>query len=85
MTPRKPINTGAIAHAEAAKILGAKPGTISRLVRDGILHRVPGQHPSLSRAEVEAEARNPHRSEWITGTEAAAILGIFKTRVWQLA
>ena len=34
---------------------------------------------------MEAEARNPHQSEWITGTEAAAILGISKTRVWQLA
>ena len=85
MTSRKPLNPDAITREEAARILGVKYGTVSRLIDAGILHRVPGQHPSLSRAEVEGQADHPHRSEWITGTEAASILGISKTRVWQLA
>ena len=85
MTPRKPVNPDAITHTEAAQILGIKIGSITRLIRDGVLHRTPGQYPTLSRTEAEREAKTPHRSEWITGTEAAHILGISKTRVWQLA
>lgn len=85
MTPRKPFNPDAISHAAAAQILGGTVKGVQRLLRDGILHRVPSQHPSLSRDEVEEQARNPRQSEWVTGTEAAAILGISKTRVWQLA
>ena len=81
MTQRKPVNPDAITHAEAAQILGIKVGSIGRLIRDGILHRTPGQYPTLSRAEAEMEAKTPHRTEWITGTEAAHILGISKTRV----
>ena len=85
MTPRKPANPDAITHAEGAQILGVKQGTIRRLIRDGALHRVPGQHPSLSKAEVEEQARNPRQSEWINGTEAAKILNVSTTRAWQLA
>lgn len=85
MTPRQPFNPDAITQLEAAEILGVKPGTVRRLLREGVLHRVKGQHPILSKAEVEQEARNPHKSEWITGSEAARILGISTTRVWQLA
>lgn len=85
MTPRKPFNPDAISHIEAAQILGVTVKGVQRLLRDGALHRVPDQHPSLSRVEVEQEARDPHQSVWINGPEAAAILGISKTRVWQLA
>jgi hypothetical protein len=85
MTPRKPGNPDAITHAEAAAILGVHKGSVRRLIRDGILHRVPGQHPTLSKTEAEEQVRNPQQSEWITGTEAAEILDISKTRVWQLA
>ena len=85
MKPRKPVNPDAITHAEAAQILGVKLGTVPRLIRDGALHRVPGQHPSLSKSEVEEQARCPCESQWISGTEAARMLGISRIRVWQLA
>lgn len=85
MTPRNPVNPDAITHAEAAQILGVNLGTVPRLVRDGALHRVPEQHPSLSKSEVEEQARHPRESQWITGAEAARILGISKARAWQLA
>ena len=85
MTPRKPANPDAITQPEAAKILGVPTSSVARLIRHGALHRVPGQFPSLSKTEVEERARNPKPSEWVTGTEAAHILGLSRTRVWQLA
>lgn len=85
MTPRKPVNPDAITQPEAANILGAPISTVQRLIRHGVLHRVPGQFPSLSKTEVEERLRNPQPSEWVTGNEAARILGLSKTRVWQLA
>lgn len=85
MAPRKPVNSDAITQSEAAKILGVPISTVERLIRHGILHRVAGQFPSMSKTEVEEHARNPQPSEWVTGTEAAHILGLSKTRVWQLA
>ena len=85
MTPRKPANPDAINHAEAASILGVSQSSVRRFVREGVLHRVPGQYPTLSKTEAEEQLRNPRQSEWIKGIEAADILGISKTRVGQLA
>ena len=85
MTARTPPNPDAIGHSEAAEILGLTTGQIGRLIRDGVLHRVEGQHPTLSRAEVEEHARNPQPTKWVTGTEAARILGLSKTRVGQIS
>lgn len=85
VTPRKPANPDAISRPEAANILGVPMSVVKILIRQGVLHRVPGQFPSLSKAQVEERARNPQSSEWVTGTEAAHILGLSTTRVWQLA
>lgn len=81
----KTSNPDAITQPEAAEILGVPMSTVKRLICHGVLHRVPGQYPSLSKAEVEERARNPQPSEWVTGIEAARILGLAKTRVGQLA
>lgn len=79
------MNPDAITQSEAANILGAPMSTAKSLIRHGVLHRFPGQFPSLSKTEVEERLRNPQPSEWVTGTEAGQILGLSKTRVWQLA
>ena len=57
-------NRDAILHEEAAEIPGFKPGTICRFIRHDILHRVPGQHPKSSKAEVEEQVPTLLRSEW---------------------
>src|SRR5262249_47426773 len=71
---------------EAASILGCSPRTIERHVLAGLLvrHRGRYRHQALSRAGVEALAREiyPWRkfvhlegTYWVTGTDAAAVIG----------
>ena len=85
MTPRKPPNPDATTHREAAEMLGTSVGQIPKLIRDGLLDRVKGQYPTLSRAQVQEQARSPRQTEWINVTVAAQILGLSKTRVGQLS
>lgn len=85
MTPRKLGTEDAISHADAAKILGINPTSIPRLVRTGELKRQEHQLPSLSRTQVEQYLADQQTAGWITATEAAAILGISKTRTGQIA
>ena len=85
MTTRKSINPDAITPREAAKIHGVAVRQIPKLIHDGLLDRVGGQHPSLSRAQVEERARNPRQTAWVNVTEAARILGSSKTRLGQIS
>ena len=89
MTARKPPNPDAMTHREAAEILGMSVTQIPKLIRDGLLDRVEGQFPSLSRTQVEEQARNPRLTEWVNVTVnvtvAALILGLSKTRVGQIS
>ena len=85
MTAKKPTNPDAMTRHEAAEILGVSIAQIPKLIRDGLLDRVKGQHPSLSRAQVEEQARNPRPTEWVNVTEAALILDLSRTRVGQMS
>lgn len=85
MTPRKPDNQDAISQTQAAAILGLTVHQVARLVRKGISERIPNQHPSLSRHQVEEHLASPKPAEWVTTTEAAEILGISKSRTGQIA
>ena len=85
MTARKPPNPDAMTHREAAEMLGVSVTQIPKLIRDGLLDRVEGQFPSLSRTQVEEQAPNPRLTEWVNVTEAAHILGLSKTRVGQIS
>ena len=85
MTAKKPPNLDAMSHREAAEMLGTSVKQIPKLIRDGLLHRVEGQYPSLSRGQVEEQARNPRPTEWVNVTEAAQILSLSKTRVGQIS
>ncbi len=80
----------------AAHILGVKPSTIRRHVIAGRLkaRRRPHKHRTLSRADVEALAVQTYRyrlhindpdSYWVTNERAAAILGVNRARLNQLA
>lgn len=85
VTPSKPVNADAITQAEAAEILGLKLSVVGRLIRNGVLARIPHQFPSMSRRQVEEHLTNPKPTVWITLTEAAAILDVSKTRAGQIA
>ena len=85
MTAKKPPNPDAMTHREAAEMLGMSVKQIPKLIRDGLLDRVEGQFPSLSRTQVEEQARNPRLTKWVNVTEAAQILGVSKTRVGQIS
>jgi hypothetical protein len=83
----------AISHDEAARILGCLARTVARHIAAGRL-RSTGSHPSLSLADVERLACQvyPWRrrvtdpdSYWVTATRAAALLGIGRSRLDQLA
>lgn len=80
MTPRNPVDPDAITRAEAAALLGISEDSVSRLRREGLVGTREGL-PSYSRAEVVAYLNNP----WLTGVQAAEILGVGHTRVTQLA
>jgi hypothetical protein len=84
-----------ISASEAAAILGCSVDTVRRHVEADRLHDVPfdaGQ--AMSRAEVEAMAAELYpwrrhvrnmRSYWVTGAQAADILGITIGRLDQLS
>jgi hypothetical protein len=70
----------AISLTEASHLLGLGQLRVTRLQREGLLTRLPGQ-PSYSRADVLAFADNP----WVTDIEAAFALGVSRRRAHQLA
>lgn len=81
VTPRLPHDPDAITRAEAAAILGIAEATVARWRREGLLLEQRGGRRLFSSAEVEAVAANP----WLTGAQAAEILGVSHVRVSQLA
>ena len=80
MAPRNPVDPDVITRAEAAALLGISEDSVSRLRREGLIGTREGL-PSYSRAEIVAYLNNP----WLTGVQAAEILGVGHTRVTQLA
>jgi hypothetical protein len=71
---------------EAAQILGVHPGSIPRMIRNGVLPK--RQHRGLRRQEVERVALErwaPGHPYWLGATEAAELLGVTPTRVRRLA
>jgi excisionase family DNA binding protein len=80
MTAPKPRDPDAITLVEAAKLLSISTHRVTQLRRDGLLLRLPG-YPSYSRADVENLIDNP----WLNGSQAAEVLGVSRTRVYQLA
>ena len=85
MTAAKQFNPDAITQGQAAQILGITPGQVNRLIREGRLHRVPGQFPSMSHDELEAFRDDPVQPYWIGASEASRLMGLSTTRVAQLA
>jgi predicted site-specific integrase-resolvase len=81
VTPRLPRDPDAITRAQAAAILGVGEGTVVRWRREGLLNEQRGGRRLYSRSEAEAVAANP----WLTGVQAAEILGVSHVRVSQLA
>lgn len=81
MTRRLPLDADAISRAEAAIVLGVGEGSVARLRREGLLSEVRGGRRLYSRAEVKAFAADP----WLNGVGAAQVLGVTRTRVFQLA
>jgi hypothetical protein len=73
-------NPDAITLGEAARLLGLSEIRVSALRREGFLARLDG-HPSYSRSDVQEFIDNP----WINGTQAAFLIGVTRTRVFQLA
>lgn len=80
MTKRRAPNPDAVTAEEVSEILNVGISTVYRHRRDGLLTRLPG-NPRFSRAEAEAIAADP----WLSGREAASILGVSHVRVSQLA
>jgi len=80
MTRRRPPNADAITVDEAAAILGVRISTVYRYRRDGLLTRLAG-NPRFSRSQAQAIADDP----WLSGREAAEVLGVSHVRVSQLA
>jgi len=62
-------------------ILGVGESTVVRWRREGLLNEQRGGRRLYSRAEAEAVAANL----WLTGVQAAEILGVSHVRVSQLA
>ena len=85
MTAAKQFNPDAITQGQAAQILGITPGQVNRLIREGRLHRVPGQFPSMCLDEVEAFRDDPVEPFWIGASEAARLMNLSTTRIAQLA
>jgi DNA-binding transcriptional MerR regulator len=80
MTPRKVPDPDAITVEEASVIAGIPIGTTQRYRREGLFASLPGRMP-YSRREAEQLAQDP----WLSGVEAAEILGVSHVRVTQLA
>lgn len=66
--------------AVSGQSLVAADTQVTRYRREGLLGTLDG-YPSCSRCEVEAILADP----WLTGTRAAHVLGVSRTRVSQLA
>ena len=85
-TPEPPIL--GISRAEAARILGIRELSVTRLVRQGVLHKpAKDQRFALDLAEVEQlalERYHPGHPYWMSTGEAAELLGVTPTRVRQL-
>jgi DNA-binding transcriptional MerR regulator len=80
MTPRNVPDPDAITVEEASVIAGISVGTAQRYRREGLFTSLPGRTP-YSRREAEQLAHDP----WLSGVEAAEILGVSHVRVTQLA
>jgi excisionase family DNA binding protein len=80
MTAPKLRDPDAITLAEAAAMLNTTTHRVTHLRRDGLLIRLSG-YPSYSRADVLKLIDDP----WLTGVQAAVLLGVSRTRVYQLA
>lgn len=90
--PRPTPHLG-LSRADAAHILGCSISHVQTLIADGELHADPRLHRQLDRDEVEQlAARHWKRpttpddgtSYWVTGRQAAEILGVGLSRVGQL-
>jgi predicted site-specific integrase-resolvase len=81
VTPRRPSNPDAITFNEAVKIIGVPAGTLRRWKREGLLTGRRSGRTAYSRSEALALKANP----WISGVQAAAILGVSPVRASQLA
>ena len=81
MTARLPRDPDAITRPEAARLLGVGEGTVARYRREGLLIAERGGRKLYSRTDVESFLDNP----WLSGREAARILGVSHNRVSQLA
>jgi len=79
MTRPKPRDPDRITQAEAAELLRVGEKAIVRMQREGLLVRLDG-YPTCSRSDVTAVAQDG----WLTGGEAARLLGISRTRLVQL-
>jgi DNA-binding transcriptional MerR regulator len=80
MTPREVPDPDAITVEEASAIAGISIGTTKRYRREGLFSRLH-DWPTYSRREAEQFAQDP----WMSGVEAAVILGVSHARVTQLA
>jgi DNA-binding transcriptional MerR regulator len=80
MTPRKVPNPDAITIEEASKISGLSIHVLRRFRREGLLSRLQGR-TTYSRVEVQQLVDDP----WLSGVQAAELLGVSHVRVSQLA
>lgn len=80
MTPERSPNSDAMTAQIVAAILGVSIGRVYRYRRDGLLTTLEG-NPRFSKREAEAIADDP----WLSGREAAAVVGVSHVRVSQLA
>jgi excisionase family DNA binding protein len=81
MTRRKEPNPDAITLTAAADLLDLPTWTVTWLRSEGLLGPRLEGNPSYSRSAVEAFLANP----FINGSSAAKVLGVTRTRVYQLA
>lgn len=80
MTAAKRSDPDAITRREAAQLLCVSEARVRRYRRDQLLGTLDG-YPSYSRSEVLAIVADP----WLTGRQAAEVLGVSHVRVSQLA
>jgi predicted site-specific integrase-resolvase len=80
VTRRKRLNPDAISIDEASTITGLSTEVLRRFRREGLLSRLQGR-TTYSRREAQAIADDT----WLSGVQAAQILGISHVRVSQLA
>lgn len=80
MTRPRRRAANAITRTEAAGLLGLSTAQVTRLRREGLLGTLDG-YPSYSLADIENFIEDP----WLTGLQAAEVLGVSHVRVTQLA